>query len=742
MTISSEVRAAGPFNGVGTTGPFPFDFKIFQAGDLLVAKVVTATATQVTMVLGTDYTVAQNLDQNLAPGGFVTLLQPLPAGCTLSITSGLRMIQPLSLTNGGGFFPRAVEDAFDRLVMLIQQIAMVGAGQSLRTPEFTGVPPLPAAAARAGMLCGFDDFGNPIAVAPVTGSSADVLLRLAGTGDGQGAKAVGYASPRTGAVAETLHLAMSRQFVTPQTFGGVGDGVTNDTVPMQRFLAAAMAGQPAYLPAGVWSVDEGQLVIEPASNVHTPGPTIMTAGYRASIIKGRGTTQAPMLTIRNLTQSSPAGRFLKGGQIGAIGFDGTAQPGGWNNAHGLSLRGVDGWSFGFINGESLRGDVVNIPRNLYNINNPDPYHVAFCLFHGIQGNFCNGWTLNNDNFVGFTSNEIFNLACYGASTGLGVLRGCGAGNIYKKVSVGTCWGWAIDFYDGAAGGRASREVIDILELDQPQLGVRFINAEDCEIKRGRIVSRFDSGTSSYWPGICVQLSNGASTAAVTRTSMDFLVRVEAGGTRPQLGKFIEANNSTAIDDVRLTFSIRDNAGFGLTNADVIANAFISASATISVRCSIPLEQTLAYDSRAVAGFAASYSAGATILSGGFPSNANILSMGSEVSDKLNQYNPATFKFTPLVSGLYMIDAVIHLTGLVAGNRVKLGLWDGVNVLKAQDGVAVGTGRQGYTLRGVVLLTRDVAYSLIGQTDNGATKTLDAAFGTNTDNCWSVVYLNQ
>ncbi len=74
MTISSNIRKAGPFTGNGSTAAFPFYCKVFQASDLLVVQLDTATNIETTLALTTNYTVSLNADQDSNPGGTVTLV--------------------------------------------------------------------------------------------------------------------------------------------------------------------------------------------------------------------------------------------------------------------------------------------------------------------------------------------------------------------------------------------------------------------------------------------------------------------------------------------------------------------------------------------------------------------------------------------------------------------------------------------------------------------------------------------
>lgn len=165
MTISSNNRKAGPFIGNGSAATFPFTFKVFQASDLFVVRLTVSTGTQSTLVLGTDYTVTLNLEQDSNPGGSITLVAgALASGYNLIITSDIGNLQPTDLTNQGGFYPEVINDSLDRATIQIQQLQE----QTDRTLKYPVTDPstgteLPAVAQRAGKVLTFDELGAPIA---------------------------------------------------------------------------------------------------------------------------------------------------------------------------------------------------------------------------------------------------------------------------------------------------------------------------------------------------------------------------------------------------------------------------------------------------------------------------------------------------------------------------------------------------------------------------------------------------
>ena len=164
MTISTTTRKAGPFVGNGVTTSFPFTFKVFQKADVAVYK-LEATGVESLLVLDANYSVTLNGDQDAAPGGSITFPitgSPLAATEQLVVVGAMPDTQPQDLLNGGGFFPRANEDGFDRSVALIQQVSEK-VGRALLSPVTSPALnlTLPTAAARANRIFSWDATGQP-----------------------------------------------------------------------------------------------------------------------------------------------------------------------------------------------------------------------------------------------------------------------------------------------------------------------------------------------------------------------------------------------------------------------------------------------------------------------------------------------------------------------------------------------------------------------------------------------------
>lgn len=192
MTVSSIERTAGPFTRNGAQVDYPFTMRVFADTDILATQ-TTAAGVVSTLVLGSDYTVAVNADQRTSPGGTLTMLDAGGvAGETLDFTTELEATQSARLTNAGGFYPEVVENALDKLTILLQQQGVFGL-QSVRAPFPEVLVALPSALGRANTSLGFDADGQPTVLTPVSGSAADVLTRLADAVDAaKGAALVAY----------------------------------------------------------------------------------------------------------------------------------------------------------------------------------------------------------------------------------------------------------------------------------------------------------------------------------------------------------------------------------------------------------------------------------------------------------------------------------------------------------------------------------------------------------------------
>lgn len=163
MTAPATTRRAGPFNGNGVTVSFPFTFKVFATSDIAVVKTSTAGLDS-TLVLASDYSVALNADQDASPGGTITYPisgTPLAVGEKLTAVGSIPYDQTADLPTGGNYRARVVEDALDRTVFQVQQIAEE-LGRALTLPASAATADTELPAPEAGKVIAWNSTGTAL----------------------------------------------------------------------------------------------------------------------------------------------------------------------------------------------------------------------------------------------------------------------------------------------------------------------------------------------------------------------------------------------------------------------------------------------------------------------------------------------------------------------------------------------------------------------------------------------------
>lgn len=134
MTVSSTVRQTGPYTSDGVAVNFPFGFKVTGATGLRVERYVGGALLSV--LDAADYDVVIDSDGV----GVVTLGLALPANDEVLIVGNTALDQLTQITNLGGFYPKVIEAALDKVVMLIQELK-ISVDKSLKTGRLDSSDP-------------------------------------------------------------------------------------------------------------------------------------------------------------------------------------------------------------------------------------------------------------------------------------------------------------------------------------------------------------------------------------------------------------------------------------------------------------------------------------------------------------------------------------------------------------------------------------------------------------------------
>ena len=163
-----------PYAGSGTTGPFPYTFKIWTSSELDVLK-TDANGVETTLILNTDYTLT---GVGVDTGGDVTLTSVLPVGEHLTLIGDTPNLQGQTW---GTISTGSLNDSADKLEHQIQQVAeattrsfQVPRDIALATPY---VRPSPL------KLLGWDSAGTALCNYNTTTLSVPVIDHIGNHGD-------------------------------------------------------------------------------------------------------------------------------------------------------------------------------------------------------------------------------------------------------------------------------------------------------------------------------------------------------------------------------------------------------------------------------------------------------------------------------------------------------------------------------------------------------------------------------
>lgn len=136
MTVTNTTRSIRE-EGNGSKTAFDFPFKIFQASDLVVYKLVRSTDAATLQVITTDYTVSINSSSD---GGTVTFIVAPTASQDSFIKRVTPRTQATVIPTEGDLSEEQLENSLDKMQMQISEIDEE-LNRALKTSEFASDPP-------------------------------------------------------------------------------------------------------------------------------------------------------------------------------------------------------------------------------------------------------------------------------------------------------------------------------------------------------------------------------------------------------------------------------------------------------------------------------------------------------------------------------------------------------------------------------------------------------------------------
>ncbi|HHV49074.1 MAG TPA: hypothetical protein GXX56_08975 [Rhodocyclaceae bacterium] len=308
MTISSEVRKSGPYTGNDVTTSFPFSFKVFSADDVVVVLTDPAGIETTLTGSGTDYSVTLNADQDTAPGGTVEKVSALATDYLLTITSSVPNLQPLDLTNQGGFYPKVINAALDRLTILAQQNAEQ-IGRSVKVPISSSVTPDSliaqltqdaATAAAAASSASASETAAAGSASSAAGSASAAGVSATAAGNSQTAAAASQsaaASSETNAANSATAAANSATTATTQA----GNAATSATNAANSATAAAGSATSAASSATTASTQASNA----ATSATNAANSATAAAGSATLAQQFAESITPTTSLQKADKASP-----------------------------------------------------------------------------------------------------------------------------------------------------------------------------------------------------------------------------------------------------------------------------------------------------------------------------------------------------------------------------------------------------------------------------------------------------
>lgn len=167
MTITAQTSKTGPYSGNGTTTVFSYTFEVQEEAHLVVT-LADSQGVETVQVLNTDYTVSGVGNAN---GGLITMSTAPASTYTLTISRNVPITQEVDLENRRSVAPEVLEDAYDKLTQIAQDLNEQ-VGRSLKISVTEGGTPNTSLQGDVvpGSFVGFGLDGNFSTLVPPSGT--------------------------------------------------------------------------------------------------------------------------------------------------------------------------------------------------------------------------------------------------------------------------------------------------------------------------------------------------------------------------------------------------------------------------------------------------------------------------------------------------------------------------------------------------------------------------------------------
>ena len=151
MSVHSTLSKAGPFIADGSQTEFPFRFSVIDLDHIAVYRngVAVPSGEYETYAMGTGPVDESDLPEegeeltgDMSRGGYILFAEPPPSGAKIVILRKVPLTQETDIQNNTAFNPEILEDAYDKLTMIAQQLSeeidrsiKVGVGETDVNPD-------------------------------------------------------------------------------------------------------------------------------------------------------------------------------------------------------------------------------------------------------------------------------------------------------------------------------------------------------------------------------------------------------------------------------------------------------------------------------------------------------------------------------------------------------------------------------------------------------------------------------